>query len=75
MVRKVEVVLEPLLLLFLTGRHVMKTHCSGPLSVSQQGLTGNKREPSESGSLPLLPVCSRLATNINIISDAEKRSE
>lgn len=54
MVRKVEVVLEPLLLLFLTGRHVMKTHCSGPLSVSQQGLAGNKRGPSESASLTVV---------------------
>lgn len=42
-VREVEVVSEPLSLLFLTGRHVMKTHHKGPFSVDQQGLTGNRR--------------------------------
>lgn len=51
MVRKVEVVFGPLLLLFLTGRRVLKSRRRGPLSIAQQGLAGNKRKTSETVSL------------------------
>lgn len=47
MVKPVEVVLELLLLLSLTDRHVMKTHHKGPLSIYQQGFIGNKRQTAE----------------------------
>ena len=56
MVKPEEVVLELLLLLSLTDRHVMKTHHKGPLSIYQQGFIGNKRQTAELFVFFLMPL-------------------